>query len=79
MDIDWKKHYLETYAEIIAMCNEMPITELEKYQRRLKLYSISYKHQIISSEVLKHRYTKSLNNLESDTFKMSKQSADNLQ
>ena len=70
MKIDWKAHYLEKYVDIIQMCNDMPISELIKYQHQLELYSISFKHKIISAEVLKDRYEKSLKKLETQTFKI---------
>ena len=58
---------LEKYTDIIERFNKMPIAELMILQKELKEHP-SYKHQLISSEVLKFRLEKSIEKLKKSTY-----------
>jgi|TARA_R110001592_G_scaffold30305_4_gene108795 hypothetical protein len=57
----------EKYSDIIERYSKMPIEELIKEQKELK-QSISYRHQLLSSEVLTFRLKKSLEKLKKSTY-----------
>lgn len=61
----------ERYTDIIERYSKMPIAELIIEQREVK-NSLSYRHQLISSEVLDFRLKKSLVNLEKSTYNPKK-------
>ena len=63
MDVDGT----ERYIDIIDRYRNMPIEELIILQKELK-NSISYRHQLISSEVLRYRLERSLNKIKESTY-----------
>tara|TARA_B100001094_G_scaffold332747_1_gene406206 strand:+ start:2408 stop:2629 length:222 start_codon:yes stop_codon:yes gene_type:complete len=50
----------EKYLDIIERCKTMRIDELVEFEKQMKDNEISYRHQLISSEVLKWRLEKAL-------------------
>lgn len=61
----------ERYTDIIERYSKMPIAELIIEQKEVK-DTLSYRHQLISSEVLKFRLEKSLNKIKKSTYNPKK-------
>ena len=61
----------ERYSDIIERYSKMPIAELIIEQKEVK-NSLSYRHQLISSEVLNFRLKKSIENLKKSTYNPKK-------
>lgn len=55
----------EKYLDIIEKCKNMKIDELVEFEKQMKNTEISYRHQLISSEVLKWRLEKALGKIKS--------------
>ena len=62
----------EKYTDIIDRCKSMKMDELVEFQELMQHYNISYRHQLISSEVLKWRMEKALDRVQKTTYKITK-------